>query len=62
MSAQDSISKTAAVLRCLQYVREARETLGDDWYEMERQARVEGVGVGAVLGRLAKVALARGRK
>lgn len=59
---RDGASKTMTVVRCLEQLRDAQAALGDDWWELERQARVEGVGVGSVLGRLAKAALEKGRK
>lgn len=61
-SERDRANKTTVVCDCIVAVRDVRSTLGDDWYEVERQARVEDVSVGTVLGRLAQAALTKGGK
>ena len=59
---RDRVNKTDVVCDCVLGIRDVRDALGDDWYEIERQARVENVTVGAVLGRVLKTSLERGRK
>lgn len=54
-------TKTAVVLRSMQIARDAVETLGDEWWEIEKRANLEGVGPGVILGRLALEALAKRR-
>lgn len=55
-------TKTSVVLRCIAIAKDAMEALGDEWWEIERQAHVEGVGPGTILGRLALEALQRKAK
>lgn len=62
LAKRDGVNKTAMLHRCLDQLRDVQVALGDDWFEIERQARVEGVGVGVVLGRIAKAALTKGTK
>lgn len=45
--------KTDVMVQGVRLIRDLREELGPDWWEVERRAKVEGVSVGAVLGQLA---------
>lgn len=44
---------TEVLIKMLQVARDASEGLGVEWYEIERQAAVEGTTAGVVLARLA---------
>jgi hypothetical protein len=54
---REGLEKSGALLDMLETAMSAIVELGVDWYEVERQAKVEGVKPGVVLGRLAKQAL-----
>lgn len=58
----DGYTKTAVVLRCVELAKEIIETMGDDWWEIERRGNVEKVGPGVVLGRLAQQMLGPRKK
>lgn len=61
-SVRDRLTKSAVAVDCIEGTRDIRAVLGDDWYEVERQARVENVSRGEMIGRLAKTALEKSRK
>lgn len=58
----EGIPRSVVALRCIEEAKALRELLGPDWFELERQARVEGVKPSDLLGRMAKAALAKGGK
>lgn len=49
--------RSEVVVEALEVTKDAGEVLGDEWFEIERRAKVEEVSVGTMLGRLAKLAL-----
>lgn len=55
-------TKTAVILRAVTIARDTAEQLGDEWWEIEKRANMEGVGPGVILGRLALEALSSKRR
>lgn len=49
--------RTEIIIRMLEVAKDAADTLGVDWFEIERLANVEGVTPGVILARLAKTGL-----
>jgi hypothetical protein len=61
-SKRENLPRATLAQRCIDDLRAVRTELGDDWFELERQAKVEGIIPGTLLGRMAKAALEKGRK
>jgi hypothetical protein len=53
----ERVGRTDVILKLLQVAKDADETMGDAWWEVERRANVAGVLPGVILGRLALEAL-----
>lgn len=59
---RERTEKSSFIVGCLEVCQSARAELGDEWFEIERQAKVEGVLPGTILGRLARAGVEKGRK
>ena len=56
------VKLTDVVLDLVQFGKDIEDELGIDLYEVERQAKVDGIMPGTALGRMVKAALEKGRK
>lgn len=54
--------QSVVALRCIEDVRDARAELGPEWFELERQASLESVSAGAMLGKIVRAALEKGKR
>lgn len=51
------LTTSMVLVRALELARDLSAALGDDWWELERRAKVEGLSEGALLGRMLRAAL-----
>lgn len=61
-SRRENLPRATLAQRCIDDLRAVRVELGDEWFELERQAKVDGILPGTLLGRMAKAALEKGKR
>ncbi len=54
--------KTELAIEAIRTHIEAKRVMGDDWWDVERRAKVENVSIGVMLGRIVQAALKQPKK